>query len=128
MSKIPNSNLPIPEMPTQFLMSTEKKAPNSAHTSTNNTSLQQTGQTKNLNKDSSSKDDTIDELLKDLPLINPLLYKPASKPPVIKEGDWLCPDPTCCNVNWAKRMYCNRCGIQRPNIDLIKNKTYMLSQ
>lgn len=28
----------------------------------------------------------------DLALINPLLYKPASKPPVIREGDWLCPD------------------------------------
>jgi hypothetical protein len=26
--------------------------------------------------------------------VNPLLYKPASKPPVIKEGDWLCPEPT----------------------------------
>lgn len=26
--------------------------------------------------------------------VNPLLYKPASKPPVIKEGDWLCPDST----------------------------------
>lgn len=32
--------------------------------------------------------------LKDLDFVNPLLYKPASKPPVIKEGDWLCPDPT----------------------------------
>ena len=32
--------------------------------------------------------------LKDLEFVNPLLYKPASKPPVIKEGDWLCPDPT----------------------------------
>lgn len=32
--------------------------------------------------------------LKDLSLLNPLLYKPASKPPIIREGDWLCPDPT----------------------------------
>lgn len=32
------------------------------------------------------------EDLNDLALINPLLYKPASKPPVIREGDWLCPD------------------------------------
>lgn len=31
---------------------------------------------------------------KDLNMINPLLYKPASKPPIIREGDWLCPDPT----------------------------------
>jgi len=28
---------------------------------------------------------------KDHDMINPLLYKPASKPPVIREGDWLCP-------------------------------------
>jgi hypothetical protein len=34
--------------------------------------------------------------LKGLDFVNPLLYKPASKPPVIKEGDWLCPDPTVC--------------------------------
>lgn len=39
--------------------------------------------------------DQIDEIWKDQPLINPLLYKPASKPPVIREGDWLCPDSTC---------------------------------
>jgi hypothetical protein len=37
---------------------------------------------------------TNDEEYRDLPLVNPLLYKPASKPPVIREGDWLCPDPT----------------------------------
>ena len=24
--------------------------------------------------------------------INPFLYKQASKPPIIREGDWLCPD------------------------------------
>lgn len=35
-----------------------------------------------------------DEEYRNLPLVNPLLYKPASKPPVIREGDWLCPDPT----------------------------------
>lgn len=35
-----------------------------------------------------------DESYRNLPLVNPLLYKPASKPPVIREGDWLCPDPT----------------------------------
>jgi len=31
----------------------------------------------------------------------------AARPPVIKEGDWLCPDPNCCNVNWSKRTKCN---------------------
>lgn len=30
--------------------------------------------------------------IKDMKMINPLLYKPASKPPIIREGDWLCPD------------------------------------
>ena len=48
-----------------------------------------------MKADGSLKDD-----IKDLSLINPLLYKPASKPPIIREGDWLCPDPTVehCNV------------------------------
>ena len=31
----------------------------------------------------------------------------AARPPVIKEGDWLCPNQTCCNINWSKRSGCN---------------------
>lgn len=31
----------------------------------------------------------------------------AARPPVIKEGDWLCPNQNCCNINWSKRVYCN---------------------
>lgn len=31
-------------------------------------------------------------------------------------------------MNWAKRVYCNRCGIQRPHLSKIKNKSYMLSK
>lgn len=54
-------------MPNQLPMSTEKKQLNS----TNNTSLQQSTQQKLQNSDSANKDDCIDELLKDLPLINP---------------------------------------------------------
>jgi hypothetical protein len=45
--------------------------------------------------------DQMEEIWKDLPLINPLLYKPASKPPIIREGDWLCPDSTC-SSNFSK--------------------------
>lgn len=47
-----------------------------------------------LKGDGSLKDD-----IKDLSLLNPLLYKPASKPPIIREGDWLCPDPTVADCN-----------------------------
>lgn len=31
----------------------------------------------------------------------------AARPPVIKEGDWLCPNQSCCNINWSKRSSCN---------------------
>eukprot|EP00249_Psilotum_nudum_P017548 c26383_g1_i1 orf=423-1823(-) len=31
-----------------------------------------------------------------------------------QEGDWLCPNPSCTNVNFAFRGVCNRCGTARP--------------
>ena len=31
----------------------------------------------------------------------------AARPPVIKEGDWLCPNTNCSNINWSKRTRCN---------------------
>jgi len=30
------------------------------------------------------------------------------------DGDWLCPDPQCGNVNFARRFNCNRCGVDKP--------------
>ena len=36
---------------------------------------------------------------KDMDVNNPLLFKPASKPPVIREGDWLCPELNVPYVN-----------------------------
>lgn len=32
-----------------------------------------------------------------------------------QEGDWLCPNTSCANVNFAFRGVCNRCGTARPS-------------
>jgi hypothetical protein len=52
----------------------------------------------------------------------------VSTPPVVVEGDWVCPNQTCNNVNWAKRIFCNRCETQRPNIAKLNTKGYMMSK
>ncbi|BAM40685.1 Ran binding protein [Theileria orientalis strain Shintoku] len=31
-----------------------------------------------------------------------------------KEGDWICPDSSCGNINFSKRTKCNICGTLRP--------------
>ena len=30
-----------------------------------------------------------------------------------RDGDWLCPNSGCKNVNFAFRKFCNRCGVAR---------------
>ncbi|KAL9950536.1 hypothetical protein ACROYT_G043048 [Oculina patagonica] len=38
----------------------------------------------------------------------------------VSNGDWVCPDKRCGNVNFARRTSCNRCGKDKGNIDSIK--------
>ncbi|KAF6164434.1 hypothetical protein GIB67_025260 [Kingdonia uniflora] len=41
-----------------------------------------------------------------------------------REGDWICPDSLCANLNFARRDYCNKCHRPRPGFDSIGRRDY----
>lgn len=83
----------IQQYPDGMMLHSAEKMKGSMATNTTNASLHQSG-----DPETKRREAAMEAQLNDLPLINPLLYKPASKPPVIKEGDWLCPHPKVCTV------------------------------
>ena len=43
------------------------------------------------------------------------------------KGDWLCSDPECNNLNFARRVNCNLCGKDKPNLGEEKGSNYSRS-
>jgi hypothetical protein len=40
-------------------------------------------------------------------------HKWIKKPAVLKQGDWLCANPACKNINFSRRNHCNLCGSKK---------------
>lgn len=40
----------------------------------------------------------------------------------IRDGDWLCPDTSCKNLNFSRREVCNRCKLPRPKDSELNDK------
>jgi hypothetical protein len=49
------------------------------------------------------------------------MAKKATIPPSIKDGDWLCCNKNCNNINWAKRRSCHLCHTLRPVQDGVED-------
>lgn len=44
------------------------------------------------------------------------------KPRLHRQGDWICPDPSCANNNFSWRLFCNLCEMPRPCMHCIQNE------
>ncbi|CAD5120439.1 DgyrCDS9009 [Dimorphilus gyrociliatus] len=43
-------------------------------------------------------------------------YQPRRRSETYRNGDWICPDPSCANNNFSWRLLCNFCKLPRPGM------------